>query len=223
MKVTSLKLANVRAIEAAEFRFQPGFNLVAGVNGVGKTTLLDSLAVCFSAIVSHANRYSRYGSIFKADDIRVGAETLLAECNYECAGRRYGYRFLRFRYRSPLQNESQWLRTNEKKKDKMKLEQFDGGVPTDGKGGRPEGQLLAVLFTTKRAVSSRRAPGQRVAAGGTEAAFADAFANRELRLGEFAAWMKAQERKGTPINSDSILTARKWVSFYSRPFIAVLL
>ena len=32
MKVTSLKLANVRTIEAAEFRFQPGFNLIVGVN-----------------------------------------------------------------------------------------------------------------------------------------------------------------------------------------------
>ena len=30
-------------------------------------------------------------------------------------------------------------------------------------------------------------------AGGIAAAFADAFANRELRLGEFAAWMRVQE------------------------------
>lgn len=33
MKVTSLKLANVRTIETAEFRFQPGFNLIVGGNG----------------------------------------------------------------------------------------------------------------------------------------------------------------------------------------------
>jgi predicted ATP-binding protein involved in virulence len=32
-----------------------------------------------------------------------------------------------------------------------------------------------------------------VAAGGIAAAFADAFANRELRLGEFSAWMRVQE------------------------------
>ena len=211
MKVTSLRLANVRAIEAAEFRFKPGFNLVAGVNGVGKTTLLDSLAVCFSAIVSHANSYSRYGSIFKTDDIRVGAETLLAQCNYECAGRKYGYQFHRFRYRSPLQDETQWSRSNEKKYDRMKLEQFDGGVPTDGKGGRPEGQLLAVLFSTNRAVSSERAPGKRVAAGGTVAAFADAFANRELRLGEFAAWMKAQQA----LSAES-RTAERMLAFFDK-------
>src|SRR6266536_2085354 len=39
MRVSALKLANVRAIEAAEFRFMPGFNLIVGVNGVGKTTV----------------------------------------------------------------------------------------------------------------------------------------------------------------------------------------
>ena len=53
MIVTRLKLANLRAIEAAEFRFQPGFNLIVGVNGVGKTTVLDALAVCLTAIYLH--------------------------------------------------------------------------------------------------------------------------------------------------------------------------
>ena len=48
MRVTRLKLANIRAIDVAEFHFRPDFNLVVGVNGVGKTTILDTLAVCFS-------------------------------------------------------------------------------------------------------------------------------------------------------------------------------
>ena len=48
MMVTDLKLANVRSIKAAELRFQPGFNLVVGDNGTGKTTVLEALAVCVS-------------------------------------------------------------------------------------------------------------------------------------------------------------------------------
>ena len=55
MRVTRLKLANLRAIEAAEFRFQPGFNLIVGVNGVGKTSVLDALRVCLSAVVKQVN------------------------------------------------------------------------------------------------------------------------------------------------------------------------
>ncbi len=42
MRVTFLKLANVRTIEAAAFRFRPGVNLIVGVNGVGRTTVLDA-------------------------------------------------------------------------------------------------------------------------------------------------------------------------------------
>ena len=71
-------------------------------------------------------------------------------------------------------------------------------------GGRP----LAVLFSTKRAISSKRKPNSRVAAGGVGAAFADAFANRELRLREFADWIRAQSsiREELPA-ADRILAA----------------
>src|SRR6185437_3387391 len=51
---------------------------------------------------------------------------------------------------------------------------------------------LAVLFSTRRAVPSDRAATKSAVAGGYAAAFAEAFSPRELRLGEFAAWMRAQ-------------------------------
>ena len=70
---------------------------------------------------------------------------------------------------------------------------FLGKPPSMVTGREPGGRPLAVLFSTNRAVPSERAPGKNVAAGGIAAAFADAFANRELRLGEFAAWMRVQE------------------------------
>ena len=69
-----------------------------------------------------------------------------------------------------------------------------GAAPVAGdRQESPGGRPLAVLFSTNRAVPSERAPRKSVAAGGMAAAFADAFANRELRLGEFAAWMRVQE------------------------------
>ena len=36
MKITSLTLTNIRSIETAEFRFQPGFNLIAGGERCGE-------------------------------------------------------------------------------------------------------------------------------------------------------------------------------------------
>ena len=55
MRVERLQLANLRAIETAELVFRPNFNLIVGVNGVGKTSILDALAVCLAAAVKSAN------------------------------------------------------------------------------------------------------------------------------------------------------------------------
>ena len=193
MRVTRLKMANVRAVAVAEFNFRPGFNLVAGVNGVGKTTVLDTLAVCFSAVVRHANRRPRYGRSFDADDVRVGVGALQAECDLECAGEEHGYLLHRFREHNPLYGTTEWLRENEKPYNSLAIEEFYGGVPTDGTGGKPEGQVLAVLFSTNRSVASDQPSRRGAAAGGIAAAFADALSTRPLRLSEFADWMRAQQ------------------------------
>ena len=192
MRVTRLKMANVRTVEVAELYFQPGFNLIAGVNGVGKTTVLDTLAICFSAVIRYAKRYPRYGRFFEADDIRVDVGALQAECDLECAGKKYGYLLHRFRHRNPLQEETQWLREEEKTYNRP-IEEFYGGIPTDGNGGGSEGQLLAVLFSTDRSVASDRAARADAAAGSIAAAYAGALLNRGLQMGQFAAWMWVQQ------------------------------
>src|SRR5690242_16357410 len=91
MIVTRLKLANLRAIEAAEFRFQPGFNLIVGVNGVGKTSVLDALGVCFSAITKQMNGVrARVGS-FAVEDIRISAKAMTVECGVRQGDRDHTY------------------------------------------------------------------------------------------------------------------------------------
>ena len=191
MRVTRVKLANVRAIEVADLHFRPGFNLVAGINGVGKTTVIDTLAVCFSAVIRRANHYPRYGRFFEADDIRVGVGALHAECEFECAGQKYGYLVHRNRHGSTFQS-SEWSRENENTYNTPEMQEFFPGIPTDRKGGRPEGQLLAILFSVDRSVASDRKPRQDAAASGIAAAFSGALSSRKLRLGEFADWMRAQ-------------------------------
>jgi predicted ATP-dependent endonuclease of OLD family len=79
MIVTRLKLTNLRAIEAAEFRFQPGLNFIVGVNGVGKTSVLDALGVCLSAVTKRANGLRGRVESFTNDDIRAGTATLTIE------------------------------------------------------------------------------------------------------------------------------------------------
>ena len=192
MIVTRLKLANLRAIEAAEFRFQPGMNLIVGVNGVGKTSVLDALGVCLSAVVKQANKLRGRVEAFTADDIRIGAEALMVECDVRLGGREHGYLVHKPRKASAPQ-EKKAGHPREQVHATPERAEFVGEPPEPVAGNEAGPRPLAVLFSTNRAVPSERAPGKAVAAGGPPGAFADAFANRELRLGEFAAWMKVQE------------------------------
>ena len=91
MIVTRLKLAYLRAIETAEFRFQPGFNLIVGVNGVGKTSVLNALAVCLSAMTKQVSTLRGRVETFGIEDIRAGAEALTVECGVQIGGQHHNY------------------------------------------------------------------------------------------------------------------------------------
>jgi predicted ATP-binding protein involved in virulence len=192
MIVTRLKLANLRAIEAAEFRFQSGINLIVGVNGVGKTSVLDALSVCLSRVVKRANKLRDRVEAFDLDDIRIGTEVLTVECGVRIGTREYTYLVHKPRETSAPQEKKAGM-PREQVHDTPEKVEFIGEAPSPVTGAEPGGRPLAVLFSTNRAVPSERATAKGVAAGGVAAAFADAYANRELRLGEFAAWMKVQE------------------------------
>ena len=192
MIATRLKLSNLRVIEAAEFRFRPGVNLIVGVNGVGKTSVLDALCVCLSAVVKQANRLLGRVESFSFDDIRIGAEALTVECGVRFDDREYGYVVHKPREASIPQRKKAGM-PREQVHDTPAKAGFVGHPLSPVTGDEPGGRPLAVLFSTNRAVASERAPAKGVAAGGIPGAFAEAFANRELRLGEFAAWMKVQE------------------------------
>ena len=197
MRVLRLKLTNVRAIEAAEFRFQPGFNLVAGVNGVGKTSVLDALAVCLSAIVGRAGGPRRGAVSFETNDIREGVGALQLECGFEFAGEIETYTLHRPREAVVVpKGMDQFDRgeTGHTANTTPTIEEFYPGMPTEGEARPSEGRPMAVLYSTNRAVPTNKIPRKSATAGSIKAAYSGALSNRrELRLAEFAAWMRALE------------------------------
>jgi len=68
MRLDRLHIKNFRCYEDATFDFQPGFNLVVGVNGSGKTSLLHAVATCFSEIIG-ASGHAVHTS--DEEDVRV--------------------------------------------------------------------------------------------------------------------------------------------------------
>ena len=192
MKATNLKITNLRAIETAEFNFKPGFNLIVGINGVGKTSILDALGMCLSAVVKYSNRLRTRAESFTREDIRIGADTLTVECGVDINGTQYEYLMHKPRETSVPQTKKTGM-PREQVYDTPQKAKFVGAAPDISTGKEEGGRPLAVLFSTRRALPSERTPSKTVAAGGVAAACADAFANRELLLGEFSAWMRVQD------------------------------
>ena len=192
MIAKDLFLKNVRAIENSAFRFQSGFNLIIGANGVGKSSVLDSLQVCLSTLVTRASGFRARVGGFGVDDIRAGADLLLVECHVEIDLAEFGYLTQVSRNDSADQGARAGWPGRQGRRSPMRS-WFLGTVPTPAAVAPPTGRPLALLYSTKRAVPSERAPRKRAAAGGVAAAFAEALVNRELRLGELAMWMRVQD------------------------------
>ena len=191
MIVTGLKLTNLRSIKVAEFRFQPGFNLIVGVNGVGKTSVLDALSVCLSTVVKRANKLRSQVKTLLGDDIRIGADALTIECGVQMGAQEHRYLVHKPRETSVPQKKKAG-RPREQVHSTPEVADFIGDPPLPVSGHEPDGRPLAVLFSTNRAIPSKRAPRKGVTAKGVEPAFADAFLERELRLVDFSDWLKVK-------------------------------
>lgn len=192
MRVTRLTITNLRVMQRAEFLFRPGFNLIVGINGVGKTSVLNALCACLSPIVKQMNKLRMKVDSMKVEDIRHGTEAVTLECDIEISGRKNSYLIHMPRESSVPLGKSIGM-PRKQVQDTPGKSGFigEGPKPVTGKelGGRP----LAVLFSTRRAVPTERVPSKGSSAGVILAAFADAFSDRDLRLGEFAAWIRVQK------------------------------
>ena len=195
MIVTRLELANLRVIKAAEFHFRPGFNLIVGINGVGKTTVLDALAVCLSDVVRRANKLRGHMARFDLSDMRMGTNALDVKCDYESGqeNARNSY-MLHFSRESAVPREDKAGMPRGQVHETPQRAVFVGEPLPAATGNEPGGRPLAILFSTNRAVPSHSAPTKSAAAGGVNAAFSGALSNRRgLHLTEFEAWMRVQE------------------------------
>jgi predicted ATP-binding protein involved in virulence len=80
MRLDRLHIQNFRCYEDATFDFQPGFNLVVGVNGSGKTSLLQAVAVSF---IEFGNAMKPSQTSLKNEDIRFVIDRFDGRSRYE--------------------------------------------------------------------------------------------------------------------------------------------
>ena len=213
MRITSLNLANVRAIETAEFRFQPGFNLIVGANGVGKSTVLDALRICMSRILPSTTESRAKAMSFAIGDIRRGFPFLDAELSVTIGVDEF--RFTRRQWREHFAEDDdenlkklrREILDSERLRDRMRnllreLDESHGVSDTDEFApSKTELKSAAcgasvapncVFFSTNRSVTSASTAKTR-AAGGRSSAYAEALVPRPMYVAQFADWIRVQE------------------------------
>jgi predicted ATP-binding protein involved in virulence len=84
MKIKSLSLTNYRGFERLELELDPHINVIAGINGVGKSSILDALRVVISKNINHLIPGVKMRPIeFNNEDVLEGRKTALISCYLE--------------------------------------------------------------------------------------------------------------------------------------------
>jgi predicted ATP-binding protein involved in virulence len=85
MRLDRLHIKNFRCYEDATFDFQPGFNLVVGVNGSGKTSLLQAASTAIAPFINSTGRMY-YPSLQSDEQVRFVVDKFEGRVRFE---RRY--------------------------------------------------------------------------------------------------------------------------------------
>lgn len=192
MKLTHLTVAGLRGFDQAQLDFDPAFTLLVGVNGVGKTTMLEALRIALSRLIPQFTASKSRPEAFAEEDIRFGDPSLTVDLDFGLNGTEHRWLLHRPRDRTvPLQPgivRDQTLATP----DQETLTPAFGTAAKSLKSARV--QPVALYFGTRRSLVSDERVKLGKASGGQATAFASALAPRPLRLAYLAEWMQAQER-----------------------------
>ncbi len=235
MKIKRMTVTNLRALEHVEFEFDPLINLIVGVNGVGKSTVLDALRVCSSRILPSITKSRTKAMSFSIDDIRSGLPFLDVDVSFEHS--LHAFRYTRREWREKFATDDKEnieklkreIRDSVRLRDRMRnmireLDDSQGVSDTDSfmpsqkelKKSASASKVApnCIFFSTSRSVVSDAGASKSKAAGGEAAAYAEALISRPLYLAQFADWMRAQDKLAAerPLSARHLQVLRSAVS-----------
>lgn len=191
MKIKRIELVGLRAFEQVKIEFHDGLNLLVGVNGVGKTTVLDAIRICLSKLLPDVTASRSRAIAFKDDDIRVKSQAMTVQLSFELGKKTFEFLVHKQRESSvPLKPGE----VREQTLDTPDIETCTPDVSVMAKSAKiAKTQPLGLFFSTARSLPSDKGSLSAKSVGDQAAAFGEALSSRELRLADLAYWMKAQE------------------------------
>jgi predicted ATP-binding protein involved in virulence len=213
MKITRLSLDNVRAFREAEFAFNPGFNLIIGINGAGKSTALDAIRFCGSHLLPALQKMPFRPFGFGIDDIHNAAPFAEAAIHLRFADEADAFVRLR-EWREQVAAETteniEQLRREiletARPRDRLRTrlrELQETVAPAEAvyfypsksdlkvRASRESSVPLMIHYSTARSIMNEQAE-RKSAAGSSQLAYVNALQSNALSLRQFADWMRAQ-------------------------------
>lgn len=192
MIVNKLSIAGLRVFEQAEFTFQPGMNLIVGVNGVGKSTVLDALRFCLSRIIPELTVSRGDKEPIEISDFRFNSSTLQISCQFSIFDKKGSYLIFQQRNEYVTQKGDESLEEEDKLISAPEIEDFNEEFePEIAKLRKAKNQSIALYFSTRRSLTIEQK--SSAPQSGQAAAYHRAFSiNRSFNSREIADWLKAQ-------------------------------
>lgn len=177
MRIHELNLRNYRVFaEHPAFKFADRFTVVAGINGRGKTTVLDGLAVLCSRFLPHVSSARSGYRTIAPEEVHIGKESAELKMKVNCAG-------FPIEYNLTYNKEGKLIKTTRLPTTIKQEVKKAYGDPTRADDAAP----LAVYYTTDRA-------GYRIPKAlpeelprGQAAAYSGALKNRTVNFRDFMA------------------------------------
>lgn len=174
MKLEALSLAHCGGFEQLDITFEPDVTMIAGVNGVGKSTLLRALGVILTRTQRRIGVTRNRPSSLRPDDIFIGSEVARLSALMDFNGRKVRADFSQ--------------RSNAQATKKFDL---FGAVPE-----QTTNECLAVYFSPKRQLPGQPRSLPEAKPFDPSIAYGRALHDREVELREFMHWFRTQEKLG---------------------------
>jgi predicted ATP-binding protein involved in virulence len=205
-------------------------NLLVGINGVGKTTVLDALRICLSRILPDLFGTKSSKQSFDISDIKVGTQSLQVSCDFEYDKKKLNLLFNKKIDKILVVDPSTNLVEDPSKKRDVYVEVPDvEQISPDITKLYPDSKNaiskpLSIFFSTKRSILVNQKTSASTTAGGQAAAFAESLSARETNLRIIVEWYKVQEELGdeNPIGLKHIAVLKRAVEQFLPGFTNLL-
>lgn len=196
MHIERLQLTSFRGLLSADIPLQPGFNLIVGLNGAGKSSLLDAIRILAAQALQGIHGVPNFNLGFELEDIQHGRDAMQAELSFRWVdGNQYRYAVHKNREAMIPTAEGRLRDQTTDTPDKAELTSLgSGGTATavsSISADRPASLPLLLYFSVARSRATHDV--QRISKKANPAYIGALASDRGLRLKDMADWWRARE------------------------------